>query len=231
MNTTSGAVTLETYPRAVGRRTEFLLKKFRAIQNEDHYQELLANGKRKLILRYLNGPKELIIDSNINVKGMKFTQNKLDGDEDNQSAIPDENLPDPLTIDCDIVIKSIGYKTMSIAGVPFNSRKHTIPHEHGCVIDPQNNNAVVPGLYVAGWAKRGPVGIIDATLRDSKDTFGIIKHHLETDQLLERKTSIDEIVSILPKSHVNYQRWLDIDQVEEDRGKALNKVREKILDR
>ena len=32
------------YARAVGRRTEFLLKHFRAIQNEEHYQEVLNNG-------------------------------------------------------------------------------------------------------------------------------------------------------------------------------------------
>ena len=33
---------------------------------------------------------------------------------------------------------------------------------------PENDNKPIPGTYVAGWAKRGPVGIIDATLRDTK---------------------------------------------------------------
>lgn len=36
------------------------------------------------------------------------------------------------------------------------------------------NEKAVKGMYVAGWAKRGPVGIIDATLRDSKETFIMI---------------------------------------------------------
>jgi len=48
------------------------------------------------------------------------------------------------------------------------------------VVDPERGNETIPGIYVAGWAKRGPVGIIDATLRDTKQTFGVLKHHLET---------------------------------------------------
>ena len=48
------------------------------------------------------------------------------------------------------------------------------------------------GLYCAGWVKRGPVGIIDATLRDSMETFKMIKHHLESDMLPEKLTTIEE---------------------------------------
>ena len=70
---------------------------------------------------------------------------------------------------------------MPMAGVPFDHKKNVIPQNFGCVIDPEDGNKPQIGLYVAGWAKRGPVGIIDATLRDAKETFGIVKHHLETD--------------------------------------------------
>ena len=61
------------YARAVGRRTEFLLKDFRAIDSQEHYEELLENGKKKLILRYLLAPQEFIIEDG-HVKAMKFTQ-------------------------------------------------------------------------------------------------------------------------------------------------------------
>ena len=65
--------------RAIGRRTEFLLKHFRAIQDEDHYNEILENGKKKLILRYLMNPAEILADDNGRVSGMLFNQMKLDG--------------------------------------------------------------------------------------------------------------------------------------------------------
>jgi hypothetical protein len=58
------------------------------------------------------------------------------------------------------------------------------------------------------------VGIIDATLRDAKETFGILKHHLETGQLQEKKTTVEEVASILPPSYVTYDDWLRIDKNE-----------------
>lgn len=79
------------------------------------------------------------------------------------------------------MIKSIGYESSPIEGIPFNKKTKTIPHEFGCVID--ENKKMIPGLYVCGWLKRGPVGIIDATLRDTKETFGVLRHHIETDIL------------------------------------------------
>ena len=47
----------------------------------------------------------------------------------------------------------------------------------------QNNGNLIKGLYVCGWAKRGPSGIIDATLRDTHETFTMIKNHLKNDIL------------------------------------------------
>lgn len=66
------------YARAVGRRTEFLLKNFRAIHDEEHYQDLINNGKKKLILRFLNTPKKFeVVDDR--VSGLTFRQNELTG--------------------------------------------------------------------------------------------------------------------------------------------------------
>ena len=50
------------YARAVGRRTEFMLKSFRAIQNMEHYEEIINNGKKKLILRFLLSPSKILVE-------------------------------------------------------------------------------------------------------------------------------------------------------------------------
>ena len=60
------------YARAVGRRTEFLLKSFRAIHDNDHYEEVLNNGKKKLILRFLLSPSRFDINKNNNVESVYF---------------------------------------------------------------------------------------------------------------------------------------------------------------
>ena len=63
-------------------------------------------------------------------------------------------------------------------GVPFDKKKNTINHQYGCVIDPETKSAV-KGLYCAGWVKRGPIGIIDHTLRDSTETYRVLKTHID----------------------------------------------------
>ena len=77
-------------------------------------------------------------------------------------------------------------------GVPFDTKRHVIPQEFGCVIDPETKKMDI-GLYCAGWVKRGPVGIIDATLRDSMDTFRVIKYHLDCDVLPSKIPEASEI--------------------------------------
>ena len=127
MTAASDAELHSNFRRAVGRRTEFLLKTFRAVQNEDHYQELLENGKKKLILRFLLNPKEFIVDSGNKVRGLRLANHKLIGAMNEQRAVPDESMPELRTIESDNVIKSIGYKTVPIAGVPFDHKKHIVP--------------------------------------------------------------------------------------------------------
>ena len=75
-------------------------------------------------------------------------------------------------------------------------------------------------MYCAGWVKRGPVGIIDATLRDSMETFKMIKHHLEHDMLPERFTTIEETRQLFKSDSalVDLLGWQKIDKEELSRG-------------
>lgn len=82
---------------------------------------------------------------------------------------------------------------------------------------------------MAGWAKRGPVGIIDATLRDTKETFGVLRHHIETNQLKESNITMVNTFDLIRGKSVGFGEWLKVDDKEVERGQPLNKVREKYL--
>ncbi|KAI8345178.1 hypothetical protein B0O80DRAFT_504541 [Mortierella sp. GBAus27b] len=64
--------------------------------------------------------------------------------------------------------ESIGYKSVGILGVPFDERKGIVPNLDGKVVDV--NQKIVPGLYAAGWLKRGPIGVIATTMADAYQT-------------------------------------------------------------
>ena len=85
------------------------------------------------------------------------------------------------------------------------------------------------GLYCAGWVKRGPVGIIDATLRDSMDTFRIIKHHLDNEML--PSTSADITNFIKGTNIIDSDGWRRIRAKEFSEGEKLGKIKEKILEK
>ncbi|MHA1570336.1 MAG: FAD-dependent oxidoreductase, partial [Alphaproteobacteria bacterium] len=60
-------------------------------------------------------------------------------------------------VDCGLVIPAIGYRSSPIKGLPFDDIKGVIPSENGRVAD---------GLYVAGWIRRGPTGVIGTNKPD-----------------------------------------------------------------
>lgn len=61
--------------RAIQRRTEFLLKNFKAIENQDHLLEVQHQLEKKLILRFFLQPHELLSEGN-QLCGMSFLRSK-----------------------------------------------------------------------------------------------------------------------------------------------------------
>ncbi len=87
-------------------------------------------------------------------------------------------------MDCDILLRSIGYKSKPIEGLIFDENNNIVPNSNGCVISAvvyysieililikEHDDMVEVGLYVTGWLKTGPVGVVDTTLKDSLVKF------------------------------------------------------------
>jgi ferredoxin--NADP+ reductase len=80
-------------------------------------------------------------------------------------------------IEAQLVVRSVGYRGVGLPGVPFDSRRNVIPNTDGRVVD--DSGAVVPGLYVAGWIKRGPTGIIGTNKKDAGATVASLLADLD----------------------------------------------------
>ena len=64
------------------------------------------------------------------------------------------------------MIRCIGYRGAALPGAPYDERSSTIPNVDGRVTDGAGGE-VIPGLYAAGWIRRGPVGLIGVNKKDS----------------------------------------------------------------
>ena len=62
----------------------------------------------------------------------------------------------------------VGYQSVPLPGVPFDSRASVVPNAQGRVLG--EDGAPLPGEYVAGWLKRGPTGVIGTNKSDAAET-------------------------------------------------------------
>jgi ferredoxin--NADP+ reductase len=123
------------------------------------------------------------------------------------------------TIECGLVFRSVGYRGVALPGVPFD--------EDGCVI-PNDRGRVEPGLYAAGWIKRGPSGVIGTNKKDATETVELLLEDARAG-LLRRES--DERLEDLLAGHpvVMYDGWEAIDTHEKSRGEPHGRPRIKLV--
>ncbi|HEY5372711.1 MAG TPA: hypothetical protein VIK01_03455, partial [Polyangiaceae bacterium] len=134
-------------------------------------------------------------------------------------------------IPCGLLLRSIGYRGTSIAGVPFDERRGVIPNELGRVLD--EGGHVVPGLYAAGWIKRGPTGLVGTNKADAKETVAALLADARLLQVTHAPCDGERIVHRLRQLGVrtlDFADWRRLDAFELEAGQAVGKVREKLVD-
>jgi ferredoxin--NADP+ reductase len=119
------------------------------------------------------------------------------------------------SIKCGLVITAIGYEAAPLAGIPY---------EKGKVVN--SDGHVRDNLYVVGWAKRGPSGVIGTNKSDAADVMNILVAALN-----EPKSAGDISELIGAKKVVNQLHWEQINAAEVAAGEPLGKPRKKAVSR
>ena len=85
------------------------------------------------------------------------------------------------TIECGLVLRSVGYRAVPLPDVPFDERSFVLPNERGRVLTPDGDP--LPGVYAVGWIKRGPTGILGTNKRDAEETVACLVEDLRAGAL------------------------------------------------
>jgi ferredoxin--NADP+ reductase len=127
---------------------------------------------------------------------------------------------------CSLVFRSVGYKGVSLPGVAFDERSGTIPNAKGRCLDGKQS---MPGLYVTGWIKRGPSGLIGNNRADSLETVEtIVEDWAKLDPAPRPGAAgLGPAFSASGIRVVSYADWQNIDVSERHRGRRKGKPREK----
>ena len=190
---------------------------------------LERSGKdRTLTLRFLVSPVALEEDQAGSVAGMRLVKNELyrsdDGSLRPRATENFEHLP------VGLVFRSVGYRGIPIPDLPFNDAWGVVPNENGRVVQLESGEPLT-GLYVAGWIKRGPSGVIGTNKPDAVETVRMMLEDLAADRtLLPENTdpaAVSKLVSERQPDSFSYEDWKRLDELEVGRGESEGRPRVK----
>ena len=177
--------------------------------NLDAMLHVAENGRnsseRTLEFRFLLAPQE--IRGQEKVESVIFSQNQV---LDQKVSATGEIS----TIETGLVISAIGYEAEPIEGITYEAGR--VRNENGAVAD--------TNLYVVGWAKRGPSGVIGTNKSDASDVIDLLISQLSP----EPKFSEDITELLAGKVIVDQSAWERINAAEVAAGEPLGKPRRKV---
>jgi ferredoxin--NADP+ reductase len=119
------------------------------------------------------------------------------------------------SIKCGLVITAIGYEAASLEGIPY---------EKGKVVNVDGR--VKENLYVVGWAKRGPSGVIGTNKSDAADVMKLLVEDLKAPK---NAGDVSEIIA--HNKVVTQMHWQAINEAEIAAGEPVGKPRRKAVTR
>jgi ferredoxin--NADP+ reductase len=176
-------------------------------------------GKPRLLtLRFLVSPVELLGDDQGRVRAMRLVKNRLV--EGKSGALRAEPTDQAEELPVGLVFRSVGYRGVALPGLPFDERSGVVPNERG---------KVSQGVYVAGWIKRGPSGVIGTNKPDAAETAETMLADVEQGTVLSPEEADPDTVEVLVRrlqpGVITFRDWQRIDRFETERGKALGRPR------
>jgi ferredoxin--NADP+ reductase len=173
---------------------------------------------RRVVFRFFRSPVAILGEDR--VEGIELVRNELDA---NERAVPTEEHE---TLACGLVFRSVGYHGVELPGVPFDTRSGTIPNEGG---------RVEPGVYAAGWIKRGPTGVIGTNKKDAAETVQLLLEDAAAGRLELKPdataAAVDALLAERGARVVDYDGWCAIDESERAAGEKSGRPRVKLCSR
>ncbi|MBE1499627.1 ferredoxin--NADP+ reductase [Amycolatopsis lexingtonensis] len=179
---------------------------------------------RRLHLHFFHSPAE-IVGTDGRVTGLRTERTELTGDGNVRGTGEFHDW------DVQAVYRAVGYLSSHLPEIPFDHAAGVVPNQAGRVLDLDENQ--LPGVYVTGWIKRGPVGLIGHTKGDAAETVASLL--ADADTLTAPKfSSPDAILDFLATRGIpftTWEGWGRLDAHEKSLGSAAGRERIKVVER
>jgi ferredoxin--NADP+ reductase len=190
-------------------------------------------GARRLTLRFWLRPVEILGADR--VSGLTVERTRIDATGAFGGTEEFE------TLDAQLVLRSVGYQSVPLPGVPFDVRACVVPNAAGRVLG--EDGAPLPGEYVAGWLKRGPTGVIGTNKSDAAETVrslledlvpgsdavpvpraGLLRYReADGEAVADGQSPLATVLAGRGVQPVSYAEWLRIETAEAELAKSLGR--------
>lgn len=171
-----------------------------------------SGAPKRIRLRFLASPVEVL--GTDRVAAIQVARN--DTITDASGIVRAQSTGDTTTIECGLLLRSVGYRAAPLPGLPFDKNTATLPNTEGRVIDPAAGTPVA-GVYAAGWLKRGPSGGIGTNKACAAQTVAALIEDYAAGRLAEPIASRDELAALInarqPEA-LDFADWQVIDKHE-----------------
>ncbi|WP_030416429.1 FAD-dependent oxidoreductase [Streptomyces sp. NRRL S-1448] len=176
--------------------------------------------RRRIHLRFFLRPVEILGDAG-GVRAVRFERTAPDGSGGVTGTGRFEEIEGQL------VLRSVGYRGTPQPGLPFDETTGTVPHSAGRVL---RDGAPLPGVYVAGWIKRGPTGVIGTNRPCAKETARSLL--ADAAASAGRATAGDPVAALTRAGQrpVLWPGWLAIEAAEAAWGRGMGRGTVKLPD-
>jgi ferredoxin/flavodoxin---NADP+ reductase len=189
------------------------------------YAENTPTGKpRRIHFRFLRSPVEILGEDR--VQGVVLARNMVDADGRVVATADRE------TIEAGMVISAVGYRSRPLPGIPFDPKTGGVPNTGGRAVDV--NGEQVPGVYVTGWLKRGPTGVIGTNKGDAGETARAVLEDLPG-LAAPTQSDPDAVLKLLAARDVRVTDWgawlrLDAEELRLGAGRSCERIKVADLD-
>ena len=156
------------------------------------------DAPHKIHIHFFESPVEVLTEGDA-IVGIRTERTEFDGEGGLRGTGKFTDWP------VQQVYHAIGYRPEPVEGVPFDLERHVIPNDGGHVL---GEDGFEDSLYVTGWIKRGPVGLIGNTKSDAKETTDMLIADADAGKLTAPvHEDPDAILGLLDERSIDYTTW------------------------
>lgn len=194
---------------------------------KEYASRQLSGKPKRIVLRFLASPIE--IKGGDRVESIVIGRNEL---VEADGSLRANDTGEREELECDLILRSVGYTGVPLPGVPFDERRGTILNEHGRVLESHGGEHRI-GHYTAGWIKRGPSGVIGTNKKCATETVSHLFEDVAEGRLLEPESpepgAIETLLTERGAHHVSFSGWEKIDATEVGKGEPHGRPRVKFV--